>query len=260
MAWVESHQAIERHPKTFRLMSAMGWDLDMTIGKLHRFWWWCVDYAPDGQLDRFNDDILGTSVGLNGGEESSKFVRAMKQAGWIDSQPFRVHDWWDHIGRFLQVKYKSTPDKWRNIKDLYTTTVQTKVVTTVQSRTTNQPTNQPKPTNQPGVNSSNEPPPVEPSKGFPKSESEAVGVCAVSGVPEDFAVTVWNTANGRGGRDAKDIPIRNWASHLKAAWKYQQERNSKERFNGKNNGKRDGRSPNRNGAHNEGTASQYAGL
>lgn len=39
MAWIESHQQLERHPKTHELMGLMGWDLDATIGKRMRGWW-----------------------------------------------------------------------------------------------------------------------------------------------------------------------------------------------------------------------------
>ena len=119
MAWIESHQAIERHPKTIELMTRMGWDLDTTVGKLHRLWWWCVDYAEDGDLRKHNDARIGAAVGLNG-EASKRFIEAMVASGWIDRKPyFRVHDWWDHIGLFLQSKYKRYPDKWKRVRGLY---------------------------------------------------------------------------------------------------------------------------------------------
>ncbi len=129
MAWIESHQGLEKHPKTLRLMSAMGWDLDQTLGKLHRFWWWCVDHAPDGDLRKFADDVLAAAVGLPM-SDGEKFVEAMVMAGgrgngnapsgFLERKPyFRVHDWWGYFGPFLQVKYKKTPEKWKSIRDLY---------------------------------------------------------------------------------------------------------------------------------------------
>lgn len=119
MAWIESHQNLREHPKVFDLMGIMGWDIDTTLGKLFRFWWWCVDYAEDGDLRKHNSVRIGMSVGVNGGKEEF-FVEAMKKSGWIDVEPyFRVHDWWDYFGRFLQVKYKNFPHKWQEIRDLY---------------------------------------------------------------------------------------------------------------------------------------------
>lgn len=122
MAWIESHQALRDHPKTIDLMALMGWDLDTNIGKLHRFWWWCVDYAEDGDLRKHNDSRLAIAVGLNS-NQGKQFVEAMVKSGWIDREPyFRVHDWWDYIGLFLQRKYQRQPEKWQKVRDLYCST------------------------------------------------------------------------------------------------------------------------------------------
>ena len=119
LLWCKSDQAIERHPKTLDLMGHMGWCLDVTIGKLHRFWWWCMIYAEDGDLRKHSDIRLGVAVGLSG-QEALKFVEAMRIAGWIDIEPYpRVHDWWDHIWPFLKMKYRQYPAKWQRIRDLY---------------------------------------------------------------------------------------------------------------------------------------------
>lgn len=119
MAWIESHQELERHPKTLDLINLMGWDLDTTIGKLHRFWWWCVDYAEDGDLRKHNDNRLSAAVGVLP-SDSKRFIEAMVQSGWIDREPyFRVHEWWEYIGEFLKAKYKNYPEKWQCVRDLY---------------------------------------------------------------------------------------------------------------------------------------------
>ncbi len=119
MAWIESHQQLLNHPKTLDLMNSMGWDVDITIGKLNRFWWWCLDYAPDGDLRRHKQASLAAAVGLPA-DQSKRFVRAMIQSGWMDRLPyFRVHNWWQYVGPFLQVKYKRHPQIWRRVQALY---------------------------------------------------------------------------------------------------------------------------------------------
>lgn len=125
MAWIESHQGLREHPKTLMLMQKMGWNSDVTIGKLHRFWWWCVDYAEDGDLRKFNDGIIATAVGLDS-SCGKTFVESMVDcgfevgSGFIDREPyFRVHDWWNYIGKFLQAKYRQSPEKWHKVRDLY---------------------------------------------------------------------------------------------------------------------------------------------
>lgn len=118
MAWIESHQALERHPKTLDLMTSMGWDLSQTIGYLHRFWWWVVDYAEDGDL-RKHGNHYAISLGLTG-EVADKFVTEMKRIGFIDTQPnLRVHDWWAYHGYYLRSKYRHSKEKWERIRDLY---------------------------------------------------------------------------------------------------------------------------------------------
>jgi hypothetical protein len=122
MAWIESHQDLKDHPKTCDLMAAMGWDLDTTIGKLHRLWWWCVDYAEDGDLRKHNDNRIANAMGV-ANADASKLIKSLVSSGWLDREPyFRVHDWWDYIGLFLQRKHGGkNPQKWQHIKDSYTT-------------------------------------------------------------------------------------------------------------------------------------------
>jgi len=123
VAWIESHQELERHPKTLRLAMAMGWGLDETIGKVHRFWWWALQYAEDGDLRRFNDGELAMVVGLKP-DQGKGFIEAMVMcgggsvSGFIDREPyFKVHDWMDYAGRYLESKYRTAnPRLWREIQ------------------------------------------------------------------------------------------------------------------------------------------------
>lgn len=158
MAWIETHQALRDHPKVSDLAALMNWERYATIGRLLTFWWWCVDYAEDGDLRRHNDVRIGAAVGLNDVDarqndenptNSTKFVSAMIKAGFIDKKPYRrVHDWWDYIGNYLQSKYKRTPEKWQKVRSLYLscTGYNTGAVRVTQPDTnlpTYQPNNQP---------------------------------------------------------------------------------------------------------------------
>jgi len=125
MAWLKSHQELPNHPKLLDLSAAMNWDEDLALGKLHRFWYWCMDYAEDGDLRKHNDDRLARAVGLNG-EAGKRFVKAMILSCWIDQKPyFRVHDWWEYAGGWLLAKYKRSPSKWEKVRDSYVTVTAT---------------------------------------------------------------------------------------------------------------------------------------
>ena len=174
MAWIESHQELEKHPKILRLSLAMNWSLDETIGKVHRFWWWCLDYAPIGDLRGV--DALGMARGLHLTEdEATRFMPALMDAHFVctiaippsyrgkirekyANQPWRVHDWIEYAGRYLRdTKFKRRPEKWAQVVELYQETCQPTVsgLSATHSQPTvsrmsavpNQPTNQTNQTN-----------------------------------------------------------------------------------------------------------------
>lgn len=152
MAWIESHQALSQHPKVLQLSRECGWSIDETIGKLHRFWWWCLDYATDGRLDKFDHGTIASVFGVH--EHGENVVHVLLKLHWLDSEPsIRVHDWWDYAGRFLQVRYKRTPKIWKEIKRFYGHSIQQNNNRTT---TNKQPTNNHKP-NQPNLTNLNQP-------------------------------------------------------------------------------------------------------
>jgi hypothetical protein len=105
------------------------------LGRLHCFWYWCLAYAPDGDLRKFDSETicLSCSIPLN----------TLVQCGFVDTRPFvHVHDWWDYAGRYLKIKFKDYPDKWKRIER----TVKGRVKGGI--KPPNQP-NQPDLTNQP---------------------------------------------------------------------------------------------------------------
>ena len=152
MAWIESHQGIERHPKTMKLSISMGWDIDQTIGKLHRLWWWCIDFAPDGNVSRHSADMVALAVGLSI-DQGEKFISSLLESGFLDrisvkkqKNVYLIHDWLEYAGRYLRdTKYKRNPEKVHEIIRLHSSVVsrqsadnQPKV-----SRKSAVPTNQP---------------------------------------------------------------------------------------------------------------------
>jgi hypothetical protein len=124
MAWIESHQGIERHPKTLQLAHLMGWSVDETIGKMHRFWWWSLDYAPTGDLRGFSKEIIGQSLGLTEAD-SLKFIDNLVTTHLVcrltrTRLPWRIHDWLDYAGRYLRdTRFKRHPEKWLETVELY---------------------------------------------------------------------------------------------------------------------------------------------
>ena len=130
MAWIESHQGIERHWKTDKLATAMGWGadvaIDIAISKLHRLWWWCLDFAPDGCVSRHSADMYARAVGLSA-DMGDRFIMALYNAEYLDKTSaghLVIHDWLEYAGRYLRdTKFKRHPEKYKEIQQLYSTVV-----------------------------------------------------------------------------------------------------------------------------------------
>jgi hypothetical protein len=114
MSWIKSYIDLPDHPKTLHLKRLLGLDIDQTIGKLHRLWYWARRYAEDGDLRPFGLQQVNAVLGL------PRASKALVTTKLLDRRPYlRIHDWWDYAGAALQAKYKRTPDKWIRIKCLY---------------------------------------------------------------------------------------------------------------------------------------------
>jgi hypothetical protein len=146
MAWIESHQSLGSHPKTIKLARLLGVSKIEAVGHLHFLWWWSMDYAQDGDLDKFDD--VDISIGAEWGGEASDFVDALVTVGFLerDGNVLKIHDWYDYAGKLIDRRAKNAA----RMRDARASTEEeraTHVQRTLQTRVglPNQP-NQTKPT------------------------------------------------------------------------------------------------------------------
>lgn len=102
MAWIESHQNLADHPKTRKLARILSIPKTQAIGHLHCLWWWALDYADDGMLDRF--DAMDIAIGAEWDDEPDDIVSALIQSGFIDQDEhgiLKIHDWEDYAGKLI---------------------------------------------------------------------------------------------------------------------------------------------------------------
>jgi hypothetical protein len=111
MAWIESHQALKDHPKTLMVCEELILDRYQVIGHLHLLWYWCIDYAPSGDISKFSDYQIERAAEWPGNR--GKLVNALIKAGFIDrdEKSTKIHDWMDFCGplmerRLLRMKHK----------------------------------------------------------------------------------------------------------------------------------------------------------
>lgn len=105
MAWIEVHQAVWTHRKTFELAGLL--DLDETYAGAHmiRLWTWALDNAPDGSLEGLSDRAIAFGAGWRGNAE--EFVTALVQVGWLDEDRC-IHDWQEYAGRLIERRQSNT--------------------------------------------------------------------------------------------------------------------------------------------------------
>lgn len=116
MAWIKSSQELPQHPKTKRLCRALGIDVPQAIGHLHLLWYFCLDYAPDGNLSRHATADIADAMMWDG--EPQKLIDALINSGFLDSdfgKELSVHDWHEYGGRLLAMRQHNAAKqrKWR---------------------------------------------------------------------------------------------------------------------------------------------------
>lgn len=142
MAWIESHQALAGHRKTKRLRRLLGTSLPETIGYLHLFWWWVLEYRDNGDLTGIDWEDIADDCDWPG--EPKKLHDSLVQAGFVEPDGVTVHDWYDYAGK-LVTRRERNRDRMRAARSSGVEPVCAARATNVPDtcRATNQPTNQP---------------------------------------------------------------------------------------------------------------------
>ena len=111
MAWIESHQAVGRHPKTKKLARLLGVSLPAAVGHLHYLWWWALDFAQDGVLDKFDAEDIADAMQWDG--DADQLVEALLASSFIDhtDEGLVIHDWAEYAGKLLERREKDRARK-----------------------------------------------------------------------------------------------------------------------------------------------------
>lgn len=112
MSWIRSECGLPRHPKTLLLKTLLGIEMDAVVGRLHFLWWWCLEYAIDGDLSKKEVKVIESACQIP--------FKLLIRAGFVDSRPYRrIHDWWENQGAYLRSRYHKDAEKWKRIELLY---------------------------------------------------------------------------------------------------------------------------------------------
>ncbi len=107
MAWIESHQSLAGHPKTRRAARMLGVSVPAMIGHLHCFWYWALDYSPNGVLDGITSEEIADAAMWDG--DPDELLQALigcgfgGRPGFIEQtkKGYLIHDWHDYAGKLV---------------------------------------------------------------------------------------------------------------------------------------------------------------
>ena len=103
MAWIQVHQTIKDHRKTYDASDALEVEPAHMLGLLVSFWLWALDNAPTGSLQGISNRTIARAAGWPE-NNADKLVEALEAAGWLDSTPegdLQIHDWYDYAGKLI---------------------------------------------------------------------------------------------------------------------------------------------------------------
>jgi hypothetical protein len=113
--WFELHIGLPSHPKTARLRRRLGVGLAQAVGHVTLLWAWSVRYAPNGDLSRYDPDVLADASGWDG--EAGLFVRALVAAGFLD-EDLSIHDWDAYVGRLID-RREANAERMRQAREAH---------------------------------------------------------------------------------------------------------------------------------------------
>lgn len=141
MAWIESHQTLEKHGKLLGLVDALAITKHQAIGHLHCLWWWAIDSAPLGDISKYSASTIASAAGWNEYQEyayelnqahdfpkavdAGRFVAALLACGFLDGElnpdklpkdgpigcNLRIHDWLDFCGDLVKKRLERLSEK-----------------------------------------------------------------------------------------------------------------------------------------------------
>ena len=103
MAWLELHQSIRQHRKTYALAETLGIPTVHAGGHLCWMWLWAIDNStPDGVLSKVTPAILARAADWPG--DPQVWFQGLLDAEFLEryEDGLRLHNWGDYVGKYVQ--------------------------------------------------------------------------------------------------------------------------------------------------------------
>ena len=107
MAYIELHQSVWTHKKTFVFAAELGVKKSYAVAHLSHLWAWAMDNAPDGDLSDMSDAVIAFGSDWDG--DAKHFVKSLIEAGYLTLNK-TLHNW-EHYGGKLNYRKKYNADR-----------------------------------------------------------------------------------------------------------------------------------------------------
>lgn len=112
MAWIELHQGLREHRKTYDCAEMLNISCVTMVGTLAFLWLWALDNTPDGRLDGISNRTIARVCGWPE-KKANKLIDALLSCGWLekDGDVLQIHDWNDYAGKLMERRAKDKERK-----------------------------------------------------------------------------------------------------------------------------------------------------
>jgi hypothetical protein len=98
LAWIELHDTLGSHRKTYALADALDIPQYAAVGILGLLWTWALNSAQDGDLSKFPPHAIARAAFWQ--KKPELLTEALIECGWLDAD-MRLHDWETYAGRLI---------------------------------------------------------------------------------------------------------------------------------------------------------------
>lgn len=106
MAWIEVHDSLKEHEKTWRLAESLNIPQAYAVGLMVCLWTWCLTHAEDGDLSPFPQKAIGEAMGVK--KNAYKYIQAMVYAGFLEDtqNKLMICNWERYAGKLIEQREK----------------------------------------------------------------------------------------------------------------------------------------------------------
>ena len=107
MAWIEVHQGLREHRKTYACAEKLKISRVVMVGTLVSLWLWALDNAQDGSLYGISNLTIARVCDWPE-KKAADLINALVECGWLDKDGdiMRIHDWMEYAGRLMDRREK----------------------------------------------------------------------------------------------------------------------------------------------------------